>query len=338
MESARPAIRVLAAADLARAVPMARAIELVRDAFAQLARGQAVVPLRTAVEVPDPQAGGVAGVSLFMPAYLPASRSLTVKAVSVFPRNVERGLPTVNALVVAIDPETGRPAAVIDGTYLTTLRTGAATGAATDLLARPDAHSLAIFGAGGQAWHQVEAVLTVRPIREVRVVARRRERAEAFAARVRAERPGLEVRVTANAAEAVRGADVVVTATNSAVPVFDGAHLASGAHVNAIGAFTPEMRELDETTITRGRVFVDQRAACLAEAGDILIPLRAGRVTEAVIQAELGELAAGLHPGRRSADEITTFKSVGNAVQDAAVARFAIDEAERLDLGTRLEL
>src|SRR5262249_18233416 len=181
---------------------MRRAVELVRDAFVQLAEGQAVVPLRTAIEVPEHE-----GVALFMPALLRGSESLAVKAVSVFPRNRERGLPTISALVVAIDPATGRPSAILDGTFVTALRTGAVTGVAADLLARPDSRVLALFGAGGQAWHQVEAVLAVRPIAEVRVFTRDPAHAGALAERLRAGRPELAVSVAPTPRAAVAGAD-----------------------------------------------------------------------------------------------------------------------------------
>ncbi len=326
---------MLSANEVRRAVPMASAIEVVKGAFAQLSTGKAVVPLRTQLPVERHE-----GVTLFMPAYLSETDDLGVKIVSVFPRNVDRGIPTIFAIVIAVDASTGRPVAIMDGTYLTALRTGAASGAATDLLARKDAKVAAIFGAGAQARTQLLAVCEVREIKRVWIYDVARERAEAFVEEMRGKgRIPADVRVASSPSEAVRDADVICTATTSSTPVFDGNDLKPGVHVNAIGSFTPQMQEVDETTIRRAsKIVVDSREACLAEAGDLIVPVRKGIITEDDIYAELGEIAAGLKPGRERDDEITYFKSVGNAVQDVSVARRVLEKARELGLGREVEI
>jgi alanine dehydrogenase len=328
-------LRVLSQNDVRQAVSMAQAIEIVKRAFAQLSADKAVVPIRTQLEVKSHE-----GITLFMPAYLQESDDLGVKIVSVFPRNLETGLPTIHALVVVVDAETGCPAAVMDGTYLTALRTGAASGAATDLLARTDAEVAAVFGVGAQGRTQLEAVCQVRDIEKVWVYDVNREAAEKYAQEMR-ERGGRfpgDMIVASSPTEAVREADVICTATTSKTPVFADADLKAGVHINAIGAFTPEMQEVPEETIQRARLVVDSREACWAEAGDLIIPRDKGLISEDDTYAELGEIAAGTKRGRETEEEITFFKSVGNAVQDVSVARKVLEEADRLGLGLEVEL
>ena len=322
---------LLSGADVLRLVPMAAAIDAMRSAFGQLSTGGATVPLRTPLEVEG-------GVALFMPGYLRETGALGGKIVSVFGGNAARGLPAIHALVLLLDAGTGVPRAVMDGTKLTALRTGAATGLATDLLARPEASVLAVFGAGVQARHQIEAVRTVRRVREVRLLDSVRSAAERLAAEVRASEDAPDVRVLDDPRAAVEGADVIVTATTSAHPVFPGASVAPGTHVSGIGSYTPQMQEVDEELVAKATVIVDARSGALAEAGDLVIPLRRGLITEDHVRAELGEVVRGLHPGRTRPDEITFFKSVGNAAQDLAVAARALAEAERRDEGTVVEL
>jgi alanine dehydrogenase len=328
-------LRVLSQHDIRQAVSMAQAIEIVKGAFAQLSADKAVVPIRTQLEVTRHE-----GITLFMPAYLQESDDLGVKVVSVFPRNLEMGLPTIHALVAVVDAETGCPVAVMDGTYLTALRTGAASGAATDLLARTDARVTAVFGAGAQGRTQLEAVWQVRDIEKVWIYDVNREAAEKYAEEMR-ERDGRipdNIIIASSPTEAVREADVICTATTSSTPVFADADLKAGVHINAIGAFTPEMQEVPEETIQRARLVVDSREACWAEAGDLIIPCYKGLISESDIYAELGEIAAGIKRGRESEEEITFFKSVGNAVQDVSVARKVLEEADRLGLGLEVEL
>jgi len=328
-------LRVLSQKDVRQAVSMAQAIEIVKGAFAQLSADKAVVPIRTQLEVAQHE-----GITLFMPAYLQESDDLGVKIVSVFPRNLETGLPTIHALVVVVDVETGCPAAVMDGTYLTALRTGAASGAATDLLARMDARVAAVFGVGAQGRTQLEAVCQVRDIEKVWVYDINREAAEEYAQEMR-ERGGRipdVMFVASSPTEAVQEADVICTATTSSTPVFADADLKAGVHINAIGAFTLEMQEVPEETIQRARLVVDSREACWAEAGDLIIPRDKGLISEDDIYAELGEIVAGTRHGREDDEETTFFKSVGNAVQDVSVAKKVLEEAGRLGLGLEVEL
>jgi ornithine cyclodeaminase len=273
-----------------------------------------------------------------MPAYLSESDDLGLKVVSVFPHNLERGLPTIFALVIVVEASTGRPLAVMDGTYLTALRTGAASGAAADLLARKEAHVVAIFGSGAQARTQLPAVCEVREIERAFVYSPTREHAERFVFEMRGKgKIPQDVRVAKSPAEAVRDADIICTATTSKTPVFDGRDVKPGALICGIGSFTPEMQEVDEATVKRASLVVDSKEACLAEAGDLIIPLRKGMISEEDI-VELGEIFLGLAPGRRSEEEIFFFKSVGNAVQDVSVARRALEEAKRSGLGVEVEL
>lgn len=324
-------VTVLGGEDVRRLVPMPEAIEAVASAFEQLSSGRAEIPLRTSVSA----AGGVV---LFMPGRLRDAEVLGGKVVSVFPDNPASGLPAVSAVVLLLDASTGLPRALLDGTALTALRTGAASGLATRLLARPDASVLAVFGAGAQARTQIEAVRAVRPIREIRLASRTWRSAERLAAELSAEPGAPEVRVLDDPALAVEGAHVVVAATNSSVPVFPGLAVSAGAHVNGIGSYTPEMQEVDEALVARATVFVDERGAALAEAGDLLVPLRKGLVTEEDLLTELGEVSLGLHPGRTRDDEVTFFKSVGNAAQDLAVAARALEVAVRRGEGQVVEL
>jgi alanine dehydrogenase len=327
---------MLTGEEVRKALPMRQAIEAAKDAFAKLSAGQADVPLRTALSVPRHN-----GVVLFMPAYLAAEREaaplMAMKMVSVFNDNPGKGLPLIHALVVVVNAETGKPDAVMDGTYLTALRTGAASGAATDLLARDDARVAAIFGAGVQGRTQLEAVCTVRPIEEAWIYDIEPQRAETYAEEM-GERIGATVNVARSPSEAVGPADVICTATTSSHPVFADVDVQPGTHINAVGAYTPQMREIPPETVLRAKVVIDHHEAALAEAGDLLIPMEQGLMSAGHIYAELGEIVAGDRPGRETVQEITLFKSVGVAVQDVAVAGAVLEAARKLGLGTRLAL
>ena len=325
----------LTADDIRALVPMDDAIALMKVAFRALSGGAAVAPLRTPIEVAPEHA-----VSLFMPAAVPSVGGLGLKVVSVFPNNPSRGLPTIHALVCLISPEDGTPMAIMDGTFLTALRTGAVSGAATDLMARPDAQILALFGAGAQAVTQAEAICAVRGIEEIRLIARSRAKGEAFITRTRQHAPAVadRVRIVLDPAEAVTGADIICTATPATAALFADRDLSPGTHINAVGAYTPTMQEIPPETVARARIVVDQREAAWAEGGDLVIARDRGLITEADIYAEIGELTGDTKPGRQSPDEITFFKSVGNAVQDIAVGRYAVDRARERGLGQTIHL
>ncbi len=320
-------IRILSAADVQTAIDMPGAIEAMRTAFTALGDGSATVPLRLALETEY-------GVSLFMPAHLAAQGSAGAKVVSVNPGNSARGIPVINAVVLVLDPVTGLPRALMDGTWLTALRTGAVGGLAADLLARENASTVALFGAGVQARTQLEAVRCVRSITDVRVVSPSGTSADGLVS----ELSDVRARRVDDPSEAVSGADIVIAATSSATPVFDGTKVEPGAHVTGVGSFTTEMREVDTALIQRARVIVDQREAILAEAGDIVGPIHDGAVDESVMAAEIGEILMGRAEGRTSPDQITFFKSVGNAVQDIAVAAQVLASAEERDLGRTVDL
>jgi len=327
-------LRILTAVEVQQALPMADAIAAMKSAFAQLSSQQAVAPLRLPLPVLPHQ-----GTTLVMPAYLPADEALAVKLVSVFPQNAQRGQKVVHGLVLTIEAETGRPLALLEGASLTAIRTGAGSGAATDLLARPDAHVAAIFGSGAQARTQLEAVCTVRPGQEVRVYNLVAAHAEQFAAEMAGLGPiPANIRVVDQPQTAVADADIICTATTASQPVFDGRHLKPGVHINGVGSFLPTMQEVDAHTIQQALVFVDSYEGAWAEAGDLIVPWQQGLIGRDHVQAEIGELVNGSKSGRTAADQITFFKSVGTAVQDAAAAKLALQQAQRLGLGTAVSL
>lgn len=329
-------MRILTREDVRHAVPMALAMDAVADAFAQHAQGRAFAPLRTHVPIANHQ-----GTAMFMPAYLAGSDALGMKALTIYASNpIDRGLPAISAVVMVFDPMTGQPAALMDGGYLTALRTGAASGVATRLLARDDARVLALFGAGEQALPQAWAVCEARAIERVWLVNRTREHAERLTVALRAFGAPIptDVRVASTPAEAVREADVICCATAASSPLFDHADVRAGTHINGIGSYLPTMAEVPPETVRHARVVVDSRASAWAEAGDLVQPLNAGVISKEHVQAELGEVIVGQIAGRTSPEDITFFKSVGMAVQDVAVARVALERARALGLGSDVAL
>lgn len=326
-------LRFLSARDVKAALPMAEAVEAMKDAFRMLSAGQTVVPPRTHIEAEEPTKGD----ALFMPSYIPGQKRMGLKIVTLFDENHRYDLPFIQAIVVLLDGETGRPMAVMDGASLTAIRTGAASGAATDLLARPDATTVAVFGAGPQARTQLAAVCEVRSINKATVFDLDNERARSFAREVSKEF-SLIVEAAVSPAAALATADVVCTATTSSTPVFADRDLAPGTHINAIGSYKPKVREIPGETVKRARVVVDHVPSAMIEAGDLIMPLKHGLIGKEHFDTELGEVLAGQKKGRESPEQITFFKSVGIAVQDLAAAERALANAERLDLGTELEL
>jgi len=318
-------MRLISAADVKQAISMTDAIAAVREGFIALSTAKAQVPLRSALQTAD-------GTTLFMPAYVDQALNSAVKIVSIYPGNARHGLPSILASVLVLDAGTGQLRALIDATYLTALRTGAGSGLATDLLALPDASILGVIGAGAQARTQIEAVLAVRPIREIRIFSR--SGAEMLVAALSASYPDLSIRTAHSASDALRGTQVLIAATTSSTPVIELADVQTGAHINGIGSYTPTMQEVAAEVVTRAKIVVDSRESCLAEAGDLLIPMATGMLDHDAIYAEIGEIAAGLKPGRTSAEEITFFKSVGNAIQDLTVAARVLAAAEAQNLGT----
>ncbi|HEU4527589.1 MAG TPA: ornithine cyclodeaminase family protein [Actinomycetota bacterium] len=301
-------LRVIDATELRRALPMSVAIDALETAFrTQLPSA----PLRSNVETP-------AGSLLLMPSS--SEDALGVKLVTLTPTNAGRGLPYIHALYALFDGATQAPRAILDGAALTALRTGAVSGLATRRLAVPEASRLVVFGAGVQARSHIEAMRAVRPVERVTIVSRSTPAAEALVDALRAE--GLDAGV--GVPDVVAEADLVCTCTTSPEPVLEGRLLAPGTHVNAVGAYTPETRELDGEAVRRARVVVETREVAMAEAGDLLIPIREGIVGVDHVAADLAELVAGA-PVRRSPRDVTVFVSVGVAFEDLVVARAAVE-------------
>jgi ornithine cyclodeaminase/alanine dehydrogenase-like protein (mu-crystallin family) len=328
-------VLALSRADLRQLVTMPEAIELMKVAFRELSNGRAQSPLRTVIDV---EHGSSA--ALLMPAFVPAEGALGLKVVSVFQANPSKQLPTIHALVCLVDHETGAPLAIMEGAYVTALRTGAVSGAATDLLARPDSRTLVVIGAGVQGVTQAAAVCAVRPIERIIAVDPSLEALERYEESIARDWPDLSERLetTTSPSEAVKDADVICTATTSRRPVFQDSDVKPGTHINGVGAFTPEMQELPAETVSRATVVLDSTEAALAEAGDLIIPLNEGRVSRDHFSRELGHLVDGTATGRTSDDEITLFKSVGNAVQDVVVARKAVDRSRERGIGFSFDL
>lgn len=332
-------MRILSRADVQQSISMRDAIQVMKDAFAQLSNNETNVPLR--IHLPLEKHNGI---GLFMPAFLFKSQALAIKIVGVHYDNPKKGLPLIHAVVVALDAETGRALALIEGSSLTAIRTAAGAGAATDFLARKDASAGVVFGAGVQGHTAIQAISAARALDTIYLFSRTIDKAHELTENVRGK-DGVpqDIRVQENTPEnvaaAVRRADIIYCATTSATPLFDGADVKQGAHVNAVGTFTHDRREVDSTFIKRcSKLVVDAYSGALAEAGDLLIPMEEGVIAEASIYGELGEISSGKKEGRTRADEITFFKSVGNAVQDAAIAQAILKRAQELNLGATVEL
>ena len=326
-------VLILNAIDIRQALPMPLAIEAMKQAFAAFSSGRALVPPRIHLPI-----ARHSGVSLIMPSFVdgetPSEQALAVKVVSLFDGNQSRGLAKIQAAVVVFEPDTGRPLALLDGAMLTALRTAAASGAATDLLARQESRTVALFGTGVQARTHVFAMCAARPIERICVYSRHPSNVAAFIASFQQHHTIPAQLIAAESPQrALADADIVCCTTTSKTPIFDDADLKAGVHINAVGSYTPQAREVPPETVCRALVVVDSRHAAWEEAGDLIQPRDAGLIDEQHIHAELGELVLGTRPGRSRDDEITFFKSVGLAVQDAVAARFALQNAHEQQLG-----
>ena len=324
---------VLTRADLERVLSPLDVVEAMAAAFRRYGNGRSTVPPRLTTPI------GRDGVLLTMPAAFSdgAERGLGVKQVSVYPDNRARGHPTLYATYVLMDGASGEPLALLEGTYLTGIRTGATSALAARLLARGDAHRVACFGAGVQARFQLLCLAAVRPLERVVVIGRNPQRARAFAESM-SETLRVPVESGDDPHRAAREAHLIVCATTSPTPVVFGADLSPGTHVDAVGAFRATERELDGEAIRRARLVVDTYAGALEEAGDVLIPLRDGSIDKAHVAAELAEVVTGRRAGRTSDAEITVFKSVGFALEDLAAARLAYDRARAHGIGKEVNL
>lgn len=318
----------LNARDVHALLPMEACVPLMREALTALSRGDAVLPLRRGVRTPD--GAGLLGV---MPGWLGAPARFGLKVVSVFPGNHGTAFDSHQGVVVLFGTAHGEPQAILDGGAITAIRTAAASGAVTDLLARGSADDLAILGAGVQARMHLDAMRAVRPVRRVRVWSRNAAHARAFAS-AQSARTGLPVDAVAGPADAVRDASLVCTTTAAREPVLEGAWLAPGAHVNAVGACIAAARELDTEAVRRARLFTDCRESCENEAGDYLIPLREGAIDAAHLLGEAGDAWLGRVPGRTGEDDVTVFESLGIALEDLAAAHALRERAIAAGAGT----
>lgn len=318
---------LLSRAELERLLDVRSVIEAVERGFADYSAGKVQMPARTAVRVTDPP-----GMLLLMPCAMTESRALGTKLVSVYAQNPSRGLPTIGALYVLSDYETGFPVAVMDAGFITGLRTAAASAVATRYLAREDSKTLGIFGTGVQGEYHTLAIPAVRAVERILVWGSSPEKSRAFAEQMRG-RVDADIEV-GESIEAVAGADIVVTGTTATTPLFAGRLVRDGAHVNGVGAHAATTRELDAALVARSTVVVDTYEAAFAEAGDILLAIEEGAVSREHVSAEVGEIVLGKKPGRHRPDEVTLFKSCGVAFEDAVTASLALERARAGGVGT----
>jgi len=320
-------VRIFTQDDVRHLLKMPRAIELMRDAFAALSTGEIDSPIRTVLTNEH-------GTVLYKPAWSAVQNVFCAKVVSVFPGNADKGLPVTPALIVVNDGETGMPVSLMEAGFLTSLRTGAATGLATDLLAKRDASTAALFGTGGQAAHQLEAMLCVRDFERVYVFSRREENAIRFCETMSGLSNNCKLLPAPNR-DVLMECDTITTVTTSPTPVFDDQEIADSVHINAIGALGPSRSEIPPATIQRATVVVDQREACLKEAGELLPLMADGRLPSDFAPAELGEL---VHNAEYRPDKpVSIFKSVGNAVQDLVCAAEVLKLAEDTGRGQAVQ-
>ena len=319
--------------DIEKVFTMQDAIEADKEAFKIFSQGRSEVPLLTTIQTED-------GVFLFMPAYAKDAGYASLKNVNIFAENAKNNLPTAPAQVLLIDGKTGIVEAIIDGTYVTQIRTGAASGAAFDVLGREDAKTGALIGTGSQAAQQLEAMLAVRNLEQVKVFSRNREARELFVDEMQKKMKSYAAKIVAaeSADAAIEDADLIIAVTPSKTPVFDGKKVKAGATVSFMGAYQPDMQEMAPALLTRAaKVYFDSEAAVLHEAGDILIPLKEGLVREEDFTGDLGNLLLGKLPGRESNEEIIIFKSVGIGVQDLVAAKAIYEKARKQGVGVNWE-
>jgi len=324
---------ILTRTDLRALLNMEEVIKALGEAFLSYGQGKTVVPVRLPLEVKPYH-----GISLYMPAFQEGPDGLGVKVVSVFPDNPQRNLPTIFSYYLFCDPQTGALQALMDGSILTGIRTGAASGLASRYLARRDSKTLGLFGAGFQAGFQLEAMRIILPALErVFVADVNRSRVSEFIRNHSADRR-IKFEPATDPNRVAKESDVIVTATTSSSPLFDGRLLRPGTHINAIGGFTPKMQEVDEETVRKAKVVVDTYEGCLNEAGELLIPMQKGTFSRDQIHSDLAGLVSGQKPGRKDPGEITLFKSVGTAIEDLAAARLAYQRATEKGIGLSFEM
>lgn len=329
---------VLTKEDIKKCFNMENAIEAAKKALAIYTDNKAIVPLRNNIRVEKSN-----GNILYMPASTVSDvESSGIKIVSVYPDNVKENLPAVPATMILVDSNTGIVSAVLDGTYLTQLRTGAVQGAATDILANKNSEIGALIGTGGQAYQQAIAMLTVRKLKTLKVFSIDRQKAKDFVDNLQKEISGLfdtKIILANSAEECVECADIITTVTTSKTPTFKDEFVKQGAHINGVGAYTEDMLEMPVETIARAnKIFFDTTEGVMAEAGDILSALRQNLITVDENNVELGNILLGNTVGRESSEEITLFKTVGTAVLDVVTAQLIFEKAKQLGIGTEIKL
>lgn len=312
---------------------MARCMEAVEGAFADLAGGKSIMPQRTPIRLEDKK-----GLALYMPAYIKKLSALGIKVVTVYPDNQSRyQLPVILGTIILLDENTGFPVAILEGGFLTAMRTGAVSGVATKYMAKIDAEIAMVFGTGVQAYTQVLAVHEARPLEKIFAYSVDTPEKKASFSKQVSDAIKVPVVQVDDPADATSNADIVILATSAHEPIINGNWLSPGTHINGVGSHAPAMRELDTLSVQKSRIVCDLIDACKAEAGDFIIPVNAGDWSWDDVAGNLGDVILGNLPGRTSDDEITLFKSVGLAIQDMSVAKAVFDEAVKRGIGTEFE-
>lgn len=326
---------LLSRKDIKKVFTMKDAIETNKECFKIFSEGKSEVPLRTTIQAPNHN-----GVFLFMPSYVEELDAAGLKVVNIFPENVKENLPTAPAQVLLIDGKTGIVTAILDGTYVTQLRTGASSGAAFDLFAIKDAKIGALIGTGGQAATQLEAMIVARELDEVRVFDLDQNRRQTFVSRMQEELKCYNTKIVeaTSSDNAIEDADIIVTVTPSTKPVFDGTKVKKGATVSCVGAYQHHMQEMDPAILPRAsKIYFDSEEAVLSEAGDILIPLEQGIITKEDFTGDIGDVLLGKVVGRENDDEIIVYENVGIGVLDLMTARAIYLKAVEAEVGTNWE-
>jgi alanine dehydrogenase len=326
------AMLVLSERDVQRLLNIEELIQALEQAHIQYSTGKAVMPVRLVVPLPQIH-GRITG----MPGYLTQDKALGMKVVTYFQNNPKQDLPAILATIMLFSAETGKLIAVIDGSFITAIRTACASAMATKGLANPNTPVAGILGAGVQARAHIQALCRVKKLQRIKIYSPLGISAERVRQELESE-VGVDIEVVSSAEDTVRGADLVVTVTTAKEPVLELEWLKPGAHINAVGSHRPDLREIDGTTLARSKVVVDSREAVMAECGDILLAIKENSITENSIHAEIGEVLAGTKPGRTSADEITLYKSVGIAIQDVAAAHLIYHKALEKKVGREVEI
>lgn len=310
---------------------MKEAIESAKEALKSYSNKNADIPLRTSLDILKNK-----GKTLFMPGYVKENDSLGIKLVSIYPENLNYNLPSITSTMLLINEKTGELCSILDGTYLTQLRTGAVAGAATDILSKKDSKIFALIGCGEQAECQLEAILNIRNIKIVKIFDISKEKREIFVEKMKilfSKKYFVEIESVNSSEEAIKDADIITLVTTSKIPVFDGKYIKNGAHINGMGSYTPEMQEIDEYILKKSKVYVDTKNGVFHESGDLIIPISKNLYSFNEVMGELGEVILSKITGRENMEEITLFKSVGSSVLDIVVAKNIYEKCIKNNIG-----